>query len=246
MGLFDKLKGAVDIAKDTINKAIESMQEENISADVEDPLQDEIVKKYYDIIYDMRMSLGWFGEESSEVNSRAQKYIELVLDEAYDEERFVKAVELINLSKTDYPKNKFEEKMVNYRKSLYPAYATRDYKSIYGFDLKTVCEACYAELLAEIKSKYWAMLDAIEDDESCENFDDFLRKYIFDIYRGGQDSSVVKDCLSVAIMDSFFEGNEITKGVLSELSIDKEEELSESMSPEEIATLVSSYLHRII
>ena len=58
---------------------------------------------------------------------------------------------------------------------------------------------------------------------------------------------VVKDCLCVAIMDSFFEGNEITKGVISELSIDKEEEdLSESMSIEEIATLVSSYLHRII
>ena len=78
MGLFDKLKNAIDTATDAINKSIESSQSIN------DPLADPTVKEYFNIIYDMRMSLGWFGEESSEVNSRAQKYIELVLGEACD------------------------------------------------------------------------------------------------------------------------------------------------------------------
>ena len=59
MGLFDKLKGAVDIAKDSINKAIESMQEENSSVGVEDPLQDEIVRLYRE--NDIKIYLG--GEE---------------------------------------------------------------------------------------------------------------------------------------------------------------------------------------
>lgn len=229
MGLFDKLKNIM-----------------NTSSDEGDPLQDEIVKKYYDIIYDMRMSLGWFGKESAELNSRAKKYIELILDGTCDEECFVKAVELINLSNTDYPKTKLEKQMVDYRKSLYSEYVARDYKSIYGLDIKTICEACYPELLFEIKSKYEEMLNAIDDDESCEYFDDGLRKYILYKYCNTQDSAVVRDCLYVAIMDSFFEENETTKEILSELLEDEEDEsLSESIDAEKIAAVVDNYLNSL-
>ena len=181
MGLFDKLKNIM-----------------NTSSDAGDPLQDEIVKKYYDIIYDMRMSRGWFGTESADVNSRAKKYVELVLGGACDEDRFVKAVELINLSNTDYPNTKLEKQMVEYRKSLYQEYKAREYKSVYGFDLKTVCEACYKELLADIKSKYEAMLNVIDSDENCEYFDDGLEKYILDKYRDTQDLSESMDSEEIA------------------------------------------------
>ena len=238
MGLFDKLKNAIDTATDAINKSIESSQSTN------DPLADPKVKEYFNIIYDMRMSLGWFGEESSEVNSRAKKYIELILGEACDVECFVKAVDLINLSNTDYPKTALEKQMVDYRKSLYPEYVARNYKSIYGFNIKAICEACYAELLADIKSKYEAMLNAIDDDDDCEYFDDGLKKYILDKYCGTEDSSVVKDCLCVAIMDSFFEGNETTKNIISDLMEDEEDSsLSESLDPEKIATVINNFLN---
>ena len=228
MGLFDKLKNIM-----------------NTSSDVSDPLQDETVKKYYDIIYDMRTSRGWFGVEKADVNSRAKKYVELILGEACNEEHFVKAVELINLSRNDHPMTKSEIQLVNYRKSLYEEYKARDYKSIYGFDLKTICATCYSELLAEIKSNYESMINAIDDDESCEYFEDALKKYIFDKHLDTQDLSVVKDCVCVAITDSFFEGNETTKNVVFELLENEEDEnLSESMDSEEIITVVYNFINR--
>ena len=227
MGLFDKLKNIM-----------------NASSNEGDPLQDEIVKKYFDIIYDMRTSRGWFETEIADANSRAKKYVELVLGGACDEDRFVKAVELINLSNTDYPNTKLGKQMVEYRKSLYQEYKAREYKSVYGFDLKTVCEACYKELLADIKSKYEAMLNVIDSDENCEYFDDGLEKYILDKYRDTQDLSVVKECVCVVIMDSFFAGNEYTRKIVSELLENEDEDLSESMDSEEIATAVYNFIHR--
>ena len=227
MGLFDKLKNIM-----------------NASSNEGDPLQDEIVKKYFDIIYDMRTSRGWFGTEIADANSRAKKYVELVLGGACDKDRLLKAVELINLSNTDYPNTKIEKQMVDYRKALYQEYKAREYKSVYGFDLKTVCEACYKELLIDIKSKYEAMLNVIDDDEDCEYFDDGLEKYILDEYLDAQDLSAVKDCACVAIMDSFVEGNEATKKIVFELLENEEyENLSESMDLEEIATAVHNFIN---
>lgn len=229
MGLFDKLKNIM-----------------NTSSDAGDPLQDEIVKKYFDIIYDMRTSRGWFEPEIADANSRAKKYIEFVLGETCDESRFAKAVELINLSRTDYPNTKLEKQMVDYRKSLYQEYKARDYKSAYGIDIKAACEACYGELLAEVKSKYEAMLNAIVDDDSCESFDDGISKYILNQYRGTQDLSVAKDCICVVITDSFFEGNEATKKIVFALLENEEDEnLSESMDPEGIATVVHNYIYNM-
>ena len=45
MGLFDKLKSAIDTATEAINKTIESSQ------NAKDPLGDPAVKKYYEVAY---------------------------------------------------------------------------------------------------------------------------------------------------------------------------------------------------
>ena len=229
MGLFDKLKNIM-----------------NTSSNEGDPLQDEIVKKYFNIIYDMRMSRGWFETEIADANSRDKRYIEFVLGETCDEGRFVKAVELINLSRTDYPNTKLEKRMVDYRNSLYEEYKARDYKSAFGVDIKRACEACYPELLAEIKSKYEA---AIVADDDCKSFNDVVKKYLFDPYRNPEgydfciDSDIIKDCICVAIMDSFFEGNKFTqKVVLQLLEKEEDESLCESIDSEEVATAISSFL----
>ena len=227
MGLLDKLKNIL-----------------NTSSDEGDPLQDETVKKYFNIIYDMRTSRGWFETEIADANSRAKKYVELVLGGACNEERLVKAVEFINISRTDYPGTKLEKQLVDYRKSLYEEYKVRDYKSAYGVDIKRACEACYPELLAEIKSKYEAMLKAIGGDDSCESFNDGISKYILDQYRDTQDSSVVKDCICVAMMNSFFEANEYTREIVLELlGKDEDENMSESVDSEEIATAICDFLY---
>ena len=229
MGLLDKLKNIL-----------------NTSSDEGDPLQDEIVKKYFDIIYDMRTSRRWFEPEIADANSRAKKYIEFVLGETCDEGRFAKAVELINLSRTDYPNTKLEKRMVDYRKSLYQEYKARDYKSAYGVDIKSACEACYSELLAEIKAKYEA---AIVADDNCNSFNEVIGKYLFDPYRDPKsykfyiNSSVIKDCICVTMVNSFFEGNEFTRNIVFQLlKKEADENVCESVDSEEIATAVSSFL----
>ena len=200
MGLFDKLK--------------------NASSGGGDPLRDEIVKKYYDTIFDMRMSLGWYGKESADINSRGKKYIELVHGEKCDEGRFIKAVELFNLSNTDYPKTKLEIRMVDYRKSLYAEFKARGRQSSYALDKKTIYEACYSDFLDEVKTAYEAILNVIGDDVTCKHFGEGLNKLIFDKYRETYDSEIIKCCINIAVVDKFFEGNETTCALLFELLVD--------------------------
>ena len=45
-------------------------------------------------------------------------------------------------------------------------------------------------------------------------------------------------------MDSFFEGNETTKNIISDLMEDEEDSsLSESLDPEKIATVINNFLN---
>ena len=224
MGLFDKLKNMM-----------------NASSDAGAPLQDEIVKKYFNIIYDMRTSRGWFGIETADANSRAKKYVEFVLGGPCDEARLTKAVELIKLSRTDNPITKLEKQVVDYRKSLFQEYKARHYKSAYGVDMKTAYKVCYEELLSDVKSKYAVMLNV---DQDCEYFDDALKKHILDQYEPYR-SSLVKDCICIAITDSFFDGNKTTKEVVLELLENEEDErLCDTTNPETIAAVVHNFIYR--
>ena len=100
MGLFDKIKGSV-------NSAVGS-----------DPLSDPIVKKYFEIICGMRAT--FLSTEAEEVsnNEKAKKYIEYFLESSCDEEKLEKALSLYNMSRSDYPNNKTELILSNFRKSL--------------------------------------------------------------------------------------------------------------------------------
>ena len=81
MGLFDKLKSAIDTATEAINKTIESSQ------NAKDPLGDPAVKKYYEVAYGLMKSIG-----SVTVNA-IKKHIENQLGEPCDETVLQKALE---------------------------------------------------------------------------------------------------------------------------------------------------------
>ena len=81
MGLFDKLKGAIDSATDAINKSIEASQ------NAKDPLGDPDVKKYYEVAYGLMKSIG-----SATVNA-IKMHIENQLGEPCDETILQKALE---------------------------------------------------------------------------------------------------------------------------------------------------------
>lgn len=81
MGLFDKLKNAIDTATDAINKTIETAQK------AKEPLADPIVKKYYDVTYGLLKSIGCARYDT------IIKYIEYQLGESCDETKLQEALE---------------------------------------------------------------------------------------------------------------------------------------------------------
>ena len=80
MGLFDKLRGVVDTAKNTINSVM----------DANDPLADLTVKKYFEIVCGMRHTFLSSGEELVTGNVKAKRYVEYFLGGACDEEKLEK------------------------------------------------------------------------------------------------------------------------------------------------------------
>ena len=199
MGLFDKLR-------EVVNTVVDSTQ------GTSDPLSDDVVKKYYEMIYGMRTSLTWSGNESADENSRARRYVEFLLGEACDDEKFKKAVELTNLSRTDYPKNKLEEQLKAFNKTL------KDLKK-YRCDTETAYNVCYKELVAEFKSEYNMILDVIKDDVNCKLFGQGLYIWIYEIfeYLG---SIMRNDITYIVISNSFYDGNTITRKVVLEYLLD--------------------------
>ena len=126
------------------------------------PLEDVTVKKYYEIIYWMERNYGWGGKESTDKNSRARRYIELVIGELCDEEKFKSAVELINAPKIYTPKNKTQvqqfllDDRINY---VCPA----NYKENSYLDriVKLIIKStCLVSELSELEEKQTAVAEA--------------------------------------------------------------------------------------
>lgn len=200
MGLFDKLR-------EVVNTVVDSTQ------GTSDPLSDDVVKKYYEMIYGMRTSLTWSGNESADENSRARRYVEFLLGESCDNEKFKKAVELINLSRTDYPKTKLEEQLKAFNKSL------KEEKK-YGCKMDIAYNVCYKELVEEFQSEYDRIIDVIKDDVNCKLFGQGIRKRIHEKYVEKIGYSMTEDITQIVIANSFLEGNSVTRKVVLDYLLD--------------------------
>ena len=196
MGLFDKLRDTVDNAKNSINKAIESAQNAN------DPLSDPVVKQYFEIICGMRNTFLSTGPETVTGNEKAKKYIEYFLGTSCDREKLERALELYNLSRNDYPTQKAEIIVSDFRKSL--TKSTRYQLNRYQAH-KKFCQRQIEMSTAELNQ----IIDVIKDNANYRFFSQGLSKMHCD--------SIVKD---IVIANSFCEGNPITRKVVLEYFID--------------------------
>lgn len=197
MGLFDKLFGS-----------------DKGGVSLKNALQDETVKTYYQMIYDMKMHLGWYGNETADDTSRAKRYVEMMLGGPCQEEKFKMAVELTNLARTDYPQTKLEIELKELNKTLKTC-------KKYVCSEDVAYRLCYKELIAEIKVDYESILDIIrENTVDCEIFGEGLKRKILEKYDKTQDSGVVKGCLYTVIKDSFLAENILTKSILFALLTD--------------------------
>lgn len=196
MGLFDKLRDTVDNAKNSINKAIESVQNTN------DPLSDPVVKQYFEIICGMRKTFLSTGPEAVTNNEKAKKYIEYFLGAPCDREKLERALELYNLSRNDSPSQKTETIVSDFRKSLTKStrYQLNKYQAQKMFCQREI------ELATE---EYNRVIDVIKENPNYIHFSQGIRKM--------QYSSAIKD---IVIYNSFCEGNPIIKHIVLEFFID--------------------------
>lgn len=210
MGLFDKLRGAVDsavnVAKDSINKAAEVVQtkvEESAQRKV-NPLDDPIIRKYFAIANGM-----WFSLKTKPKvdDAKTRKYFAHFLGEECDLEKLQQVSRLFELSLQDYcgdPNGR----------------AARDYRySIKNSDTyKIECHQAHRmfcqDEIEKAKQEYQNVLDVIKDNVNYEHFSQGMRKV-----SGGQ---FIKN---IVIADSFLDGNPITQELvlfhLLEVYIDK-------------------------
>ena len=164
-------------------------------------LKDETVKKYYEIIYGMLRNTTWYGNESADEDSRAHKYVEYVLGGPCDEKKLKDAVELINISRTNYPSTKLENELKEYNKELRTL-------NKYTCDRLTAYKVCYPELVEEVKLKYNQILDVVKDYDDVKHFCFGIHKQISESESWKQD--LVNDCFYISMRDSLLEGNPVT------------------------------------
>ena len=196
MGLFDKLKSAIDTATDAINKSIESAQNSK------DPLSDLTVKKYFEIICGMRHTFLSSGVEAVTGNEKAKNYVEHFLGCACDVEKLEKTLELYNLSRDDHPTDKEAIIVSDFRKSLRES-------TKYTMDRYEACKLFCKKEIDMVTIEYNKVLDVIKDNINYDHFMQGLKRIKCD--------STVKD---VVIYNSFVDNNPITRELMLTFFVD--------------------------
>lgn len=177
MGLFDKL----------FNK---------------DPLADPVIKKYFEIIRGMWYTFSSDDFKKDISNITIRRYVEYFLGEPCNEEKLGKALELFNMSLTDYPRGKTQTILTDFRKSLINStkYCCNRYEAYRMFR---------QEELDDATKKYNKVLDTIKDDVNYKHFSQGIEKM-----------ECGDTAVDIVIADSFIDGNPITRKLVLEYFID--------------------------
>ena len=195
MGLFDKLRDAVNTATDVINKSIES------TLNAKDPLADLTVKKYFEIICEKRRVFSSSGEEPTTGNLRAKKYIEHFIGEACDEGKLQKALELYNRSRDDYPSDPADKILSAFRKSLYEK--SKKEKSKYYMDRFEAYKMFCPEEIKAAEIEYSKVLEVIKENVNYDHFIQGLKKIKYD-----------ETVRAIVVYNSFADNNPITRELI--------------------------------
>ena len=167
-----------------------------------DPLSDLTVKNYFEIICGMRHTFLAIEPEIVTGNEKAKAYVEYFLGTNCDDEKLEKALELYNISRTDYPNGKTETILSDFRKSLLKStnYTLDRYKATKMFCQKEIEKA---------RIEYDKVLEVIKDNVNYKHYSEGVKKIA-----GGE---IVR---GIVIQESFCDGNPITQKIVVEYLID--------------------------
>ena len=204
MGLFDKLRSAIDFVENklqdmnqntTLPSANHAFEEE-----LADPLADETVKKYFEILCGTgRNYRKW--DEFPMAELRAKRFVEYFLNDACDEELFEKAKELFERSDS-YNSSEEDSKLRKYAKAAAQSGA-------YCMDEREAYRKFCQEEIDAATVEYNNVLEVIKDNVNYTHFSQGLSKMNCDY--------TIK---MIVISDSFYSGNPITQELIKQYLID--------------------------
>ena len=212
MGLFDKLREAVNTVVDSAQSA-------------SDPLSDDVVKKYFEILCGLRLS----GAGIS--NTEVKKYIEFQLGTLCDDAKLQEALNLEALLKAEYPKTKKEEELKERVKVIKRTIAETNAYSCTKVEAYNIC--C-RELIDEMTSEYNVILDIIKGNVNCQHFGQGIYKKIYEKYDKQIGTYRTVDLTCLVISNSLYEGNAITQEIVLEYLLDIYENRVNKRRPEAI------------
>ena len=205
MGLLDKLRSAINLVEKKLQEINLSVSTSNASvlneAKAENPLADEKIKKYFEIICNMKNSLPKF-EDAAIEKEKAKKYIEYFLEGVCDEEKLENALALYHVSNVTYPSNEIE-------KELRRASMEVEEKGTYRLGKIKARKLFCQEEIATAMQEYNKILEVIKDNVNYLHFSQGMRKMECDY-----------TIQLIVIADSFCSGNPITQKLIIEYLID--------------------------
>lgn len=163
-----------------------------------DPLADVTVKKYFEIICGMRHSFLASGPEPVIGNVKAKRYVEYFLGEACDEGKLTTTLELYNLSRADYPKDKTGKVLSDFRKEL-----GRNKPTKYMCGRYEAYKLFCPEEIEDTMVEYNKVLEVIKDNVKHAHFAQGIKKINRD-----------RDLIHIAIDNSFHAENAVTKQIV--------------------------------
>lgn len=193
MGLFDKIRAAVNITQNTNASSSHNSNEPSSNNQI-----DDVVIKYFEIICGMRKTFINADPEPEVGNSRAIKYVEYFLQSSCDEEKLQIAIRLYNASRNigNFPSNDAERTLLDWRERFDKSnkYCCERYNAYRFFCKDTIDSA---------KIEYNRVLDVIKDNINNRHFAQGLNTIKVE--------SPIKD---IVIADSFLDGNPITQALV--------------------------------
>ena len=206
MSLFDKLRTALDFVEKKLQNESQRVIAPSAVCPLEDktadPLADQTVKKYFEILCGMRQTFRNAGRTQMPDLTK-KRFIEYFLNDVCDEEAFDKANELFVCSTKDFSSRndsdwglaKIRETAENSRK-----YCMDEHEAYRKFCQEEIATATIA---------YNNILEVIKDNVNYLHFSQGMRKMNCDY--------IIQQ---IVISDSFCEGNPITQQLVMEYLVD--------------------------
>jgi len=205
MALFDKLRTALDLVENKLQNMSQSttLQSEQDPPKVADPLADETVRKYFEILCGTGAEFRKW-DQYPLADLRAKRYVEYFLNGACDEEALEKAKELFARSTRVgfYNTSEEDSKLRTYRESAERA-------GEYRIDQYEAYRKCCKEEIDAATIEYNNILEVIKGNVNYTHFSQGLRKmncdYVIQI---------------IVISESFHNGNPITQELIKQYLVD--------------------------